>query len=206
MMCGFSSWFISCIYVISPYIFPFFEKISLFGISEFPYISYTSPYFEFQVSLPKFKNSLLCLIIHPIWKRKSPYLSVGVDRGVSNPHFPPPIPPLPSPFVPTSLPPKAHFPPPHRHFPLPNILFPLHGYLTLFVFHRTLIQCSIMKTNIPIPIIKTLQKTFTQEDSCIYSRASTLFHTLQHTNVSIVYLMCSGLLSTVGDFCKQLTG
>ena len=67
--------------MISPYFggsslyFPIFEKISLFGISEFPYISYTSLYFEYQISLLNSKNSLLCLIILPILKRKSPYLS-----------------------------------------------------------------------------------------------------------------------------------
>ena len=44
------------------------------GISTNPrisYISYISPYLEFQISLSKFKNSLLCLIILTIWKRKS---------------------------------------------------------------------------------------------------------------------------------------
>ena len=35
-------------------------------------ISYISPYLEFQISLPKFKNSLLSLIILPIWKRNLP--------------------------------------------------------------------------------------------------------------------------------------
>ena len=71
----------SSIHVISPYFggsslyFPIFEKISLFGISEFPYIFYTSPYLEYQISLSNSKNSLLCLIILPILKRKSPYLS-----------------------------------------------------------------------------------------------------------------------------------
>ena len=62
----------------APYILPIFENISLVvptKISEFPSISNTSPYLEFQVSLPKFENFLLCLIILPIWKRKSPYLS-----------------------------------------------------------------------------------------------------------------------------------
>ena len=49
--------------------------MKIFRIS---YISYISPYLEFQISLPKFKNSLLCLIILPIWKRKSPYLSSGM--------------------------------------------------------------------------------------------------------------------------------
>ena len=33
---------------------------------------------EFQISLPKFKNSLLSLIILPIWKTKSPFLSSGM--------------------------------------------------------------------------------------------------------------------------------
>ena len=42
------------------------------------YLAYISPYLEFQISLPKFKNFLLCLIILPIWKRKSPYLSSGM--------------------------------------------------------------------------------------------------------------------------------
>ena len=37
----------------APYFLPILEKTSLFGISEFPYISYTSPYWEFQISLPK---------------------------------------------------------------------------------------------------------------------------------------------------------
>ena len=54
---------------------PILEQISLFRISEFPYIFYTSPYLEFQISLPKSKNFLLCLIILPIWKGKSPYLA-----------------------------------------------------------------------------------------------------------------------------------
>ena len=69
----------------APYNLPIFEKISLFGMSEFPYISYTSPYFEFQISLPKFKNSLLYLIILPIWNRKSPYLSSQMYH-MSDPH------------------------------------------------------------------------------------------------------------------------
>ena len=60
---------------VSSLYFPIFEKISLFGISEFLYISYTSPYLEYQISLSNSKNSLLCLIILPILKRKSPYLS-----------------------------------------------------------------------------------------------------------------------------------
>ena len=54
---------------------PIFEQISLFGISKFPYITYTSPYFKFQISLFEIKNFLLCLIILPILKSKSPYLA-----------------------------------------------------------------------------------------------------------------------------------
>ena len=53
---------------------PIFEQISLFGISKFPYITYTSPYFKFQISLFEIKN-LLCLVILPILKSKSPYLA-----------------------------------------------------------------------------------------------------------------------------------
>ena len=41
---------------------PTFEQISLFGISEFPYISYTSPYLEFQTSLFKMGAGQLVLI------------------------------------------------------------------------------------------------------------------------------------------------
>ena len=54
---------------------PIFEHISLFGISKIPYITYTSPYFKFQISLFEIKNFLLCLIILPISKSKSPYLA-----------------------------------------------------------------------------------------------------------------------------------
>ena len=54
---------------------PIFEQISLFGMSKLPYITYTSPYFKFQISLFGFKNFLLCLIILPILKSKSPYLA-----------------------------------------------------------------------------------------------------------------------------------
>ena len=43
----------------------------------------------------------------------------GVDRGVPNPHFPPPYTPLPSPFHPTSLPLSPHFPPPPTPLPSP---------------------------------------------------------------------------------------
>ena len=57
---------------------PIFEQISLFEISKFPYISYTSPYFKFQISLFEIKNFLLCLIILPISKSKSPYLASQV--------------------------------------------------------------------------------------------------------------------------------
>ena len=59
----------------APYILPIFWENLPSKISEFSFISYTSPYLEFKVSLPKFENFLLCLIILPIWKRKSPYLS-----------------------------------------------------------------------------------------------------------------------------------
>ena len=54
---------------------PIFEQTSLFGISKLPYITYTSPYFKFQISLFEIKNFLLCLIILPILKCKSPYLA-----------------------------------------------------------------------------------------------------------------------------------
>ena len=54
---------------------PIFEQISLSGISKFPYITYTSPYFKFLISLFEIKNFLLCLIILPILKSKSPYLA-----------------------------------------------------------------------------------------------------------------------------------
>ena len=59
---------------------PIFEQISLFGISEFPYISYTSPYLEFQISLFKIKKFLLCLIILPILKSKTPYFASQMDH------------------------------------------------------------------------------------------------------------------------------
>ena len=60
---------------------PIFKQISLLGISEFPYISYTSPYLEFQISLFKiYKKFLLCLIILPILKSKSPYLASQMDH------------------------------------------------------------------------------------------------------------------------------
>ena len=63
--------------------------------------------------------------------------NVGVDRGVSNPRFPPPLSPLPSPSLPASLPLSPCFPPPlsprfpppaslplSPHFPLPLPRFP----------------------------------------------------------------------------------
>ena len=56
-------------------VLPIFEQISLFGISNFPYKAYTSPCFKFQISLFEIKNFLLCLIILPILKSKSPYLA-----------------------------------------------------------------------------------------------------------------------------------
>ena len=59
---------------------PIFEQISLFGISEFTYISYTSPYLEFQISLFKINKYLLCLIIHAILKSKSSYLASQMDH------------------------------------------------------------------------------------------------------------------------------
>ena len=40
----------------APCILPIFEKISLWKISKFPYRSYTSPYLEVQISLPKLKK------------------------------------------------------------------------------------------------------------------------------------------------------
>ena len=68
--------------MISPYFgginLSVFDKLSLFGISEFLYISYTSPYLEFWISLLQIKTFLLCLIILPIWKGKSPYLASRV--------------------------------------------------------------------------------------------------------------------------------
>ena len=57
---------------------PVLDKISLFGISEFSYMSYTSRYFEFWISLLQVKKFLLCLSILPIWKRKSPCLASQV--------------------------------------------------------------------------------------------------------------------------------
>ena len=60
------------IHVISPYFggsslyFAHFKESFPTKISEFPSISYISPYLEFQVSLTKFENFLLCLIILPI--------------------------------------------------------------------------------------------------------------------------------------------
>ena len=54
---------------------PTFDKIFLCGISEFPYISYISPYLEFWIVLFEIKNFILCLIILPIWKGKSPYFA-----------------------------------------------------------------------------------------------------------------------------------
>ena len=74
----------TCIHVISPYFggsslyFAFFLENLPTKIFRISYIFYISPYFEFQISLPKIKNSLLCLIILPIWKKKSPYLSSGM--------------------------------------------------------------------------------------------------------------------------------
>ena len=64
---------------ISLYFAHFWENL-LTKISEFPSISYTSPYSEFQVSLPRSEDFLLCLIILPIWKRKSPYYSFQMDH------------------------------------------------------------------------------------------------------------------------------
>ena len=43
----------------------------------------------------------------------------GVDRGVPDHHFPPPLSPLPSPSAPTSLPLCPHFPPPIKIVPPP---------------------------------------------------------------------------------------
>ena len=74
----------SSIHVISPYFggsslyFVYFSENLPTEIFRISYISYTSPYLEFQISLPNFKNSLLCLIILPIWKTKSPYFSSGM--------------------------------------------------------------------------------------------------------------------------------
>ena len=67
----------------SLYFANFLENLptKIFRIS---YISYVSPYLKFQISLTKFKNSLLCLIILPIWKRKSPYLSSGMYHMSEN--------------------------------------------------------------------------------------------------------------------------
>ena len=72
------------IHVISPYFggsslyFVYFPENLPTKIFRISHISYTSPYLEFQISLPNFKNFLLCLIILPIWKTKSPYLSSGM--------------------------------------------------------------------------------------------------------------------------------
>ena len=60
-----------------PIFCPFLRNLST-KISEFPSVSYTSPYLEFQVSLPNFENFLLCLIILPIWRRNSPNLSFQI--------------------------------------------------------------------------------------------------------------------------------
>ena len=56
---------VGLIHVISPYILHIFEKISQQKFQNF-LLHHTSPYLEFQVSLPKFDNFLLCLIILPI--------------------------------------------------------------------------------------------------------------------------------------------
>ena len=75
---------IPSIHVISPYFggsslyFVYFPENLPTKIFRISCISYTSPYLEFQISLPNFMNSLLCLIILPIWKTKSPYLSSGM--------------------------------------------------------------------------------------------------------------------------------
>ena len=62
-----------------PIFCPFLKKSPYLEAQNFPiypqHVYGKSPYFEFQISLPKFKNSLLCLIILPIWETKSPYLS-----------------------------------------------------------------------------------------------------------------------------------
>ena len=52
-----------------------FEQISQFGISKFPYLTYTSPYFKFLISLFEIKNVFLCLIFLIFRKSKSPYLA-----------------------------------------------------------------------------------------------------------------------------------
>ena len=76
--------YLMSMHVISPYFrgsslyFAYFCENLPTKIFRISYLSYISPYLEFQISLPKFKNSLLCLIILPIWKRKSPSLSSGM--------------------------------------------------------------------------------------------------------------------------------
>ena len=79
--------FVFAIHVIFPYFggsslyfANFLENLPICQIV-FGYITSTSPFLEFQTSLPKFKNSLLCLIILSIWKRKSPYLSTNVSHA-----------------------------------------------------------------------------------------------------------------------------
>ena len=75
--------------MISPYFgginLPVFDKLSLI----FPYIPYTSCYLEFWISLLQIKKFLLCLIILPIWKGKSPYLASRVFfvRHARKPQF-----------------------------------------------------------------------------------------------------------------------
>ena len=59
---------------------PIFQQISLFEILKFPYITFTSPYFKFQIPLFEIKNFLLCLIILPISKSKSPYLASQINH------------------------------------------------------------------------------------------------------------------------------
>ena len=78
------------IHVISPYFggstryFAHFWENLPTKISEFPSISYTSLYLEFQASLQKFENFLLCLIILPNWTGKSPYLSFQIYHMYGN--------------------------------------------------------------------------------------------------------------------------
>ena len=81
------------IHVISPYfggISLFLSKSPYLEFQNFPiYITYTSPYFKFQISLFEIKNFLLCVIciILPISKRKSPFLAPQMYHMYANPVF-----------------------------------------------------------------------------------------------------------------------
>ena len=71
----------------APYILPIFLRKSPYQNLRIPFFILYISLFEIQVSLPKFENFLLCLIILPIWKRKARYLSFQMYHMSGNKRF-----------------------------------------------------------------------------------------------------------------------